>query len=115
MRSRSPARYVAPAAFLAAVTVAALLIRSGLDGRQSTVPPPATTGQSPAATTAAKPATTSAPTTTAAAEGETYEIQAGDTLDKIALDFDTTVEQLLVLNPEIDPNSLQLGQTIRVK
>ena len=115
MRSRSSARYAAPVAFLAAVTVAALLIRSGLDGRQTSVPPPATTAETPAATTVATPGTTTAPATTAPAEGETYEIQAGDTLDKIAIEFDTTVEQLLVLNPDVDPNSLQLGQTIRVK
>jgi LysM repeat protein len=115
MRSRSPARYVAPAAFLAAVTVAALLIRSGLDGRESGVPAPATTVQAPATTTAPAAGTTTGPATTAPAEGETYVIRSGDTLDKIALEFDTTVEQLLVLNPEVDPNSLQLGQSIRVK
>ena len=114
-RSRSPARYAAPAAFLAAVTVAALLIRSGLDGSQTSVPPPTTTAEARATTTVAKPRTTTAPATTAPAEGETYEIRAGDTLDKIAIEFDTTVEQLLVLNPDVDPNSLQLGQTIRVK
>jgi LysM repeat protein len=114
-RSRSPARYVAPAAFLAAVTVAALLIRSGLDSRQSSVPAPASTLRTSVTTTAPPAATTTNPATTAPAQGETYEIRAGDTLDKIAIAFDTTVEQLLVLNPEVDPNSLQLGQTIRVK
>jgi len=113
---RSPARYAAPVAFLAAVTVAVLLIRSGLDGREGTVPRPATVLETRATTTQPAPEpTTTAATTTEANEGETYEIQSGDTLDKIAIQFDTTVEELLILNPDIDPVSLQLGQTIRVK
>ena len=114
-RSRSPARFAAPAAFLAAVTVAALLIRSGLDGRDSGAPSPATVLATKATTTEPAPIATTPATTTAPAEGQTYKIRAGDTLDKIAIQFDTTVEQLLVLNPEVDPVSLQLGETIRVK
>ena len=117
MRDQRPlARFAAPVAFLAAVTVAVLLIRSGLDGRERAVPAPATVLETTATTTAPEPAaTTTAPTTTAPAEGESYEIQSGDTLDKIAIQFDTTVERLLALNPDVDPVSLQLGQTIRVK
>ena len=42
-------------------------------------------------------------------------IKSGDTLADIAEQFDTTVEQLLVLNPEVDPVSLTIGQRIRVK
>jgi LysM repeat protein len=115
MARRSPARYAAPVAFLAAVTVAVLLIRSGLDDAGSPARPAGTVLETRAATTQPEPATTAAATTTGPAEGRTYVIQAGDTLDEIALRFDTTVEQLLVLNPEIDPVSLQLGQTIRVE
>lgn len=112
---RSPARFVAPVAFLAAVTVAVLLIRSGLDGRERTVPPPATALQTQATTTEPAPAATSTEAaTTAPAEGETYEIQSGDTLAKVAAQFDTTVDQLLALNPDIDPVALGIGQTIRV-
>ena len=48
-------------------------------------------------------------------KGEFYEIQAGDTLDAVAVRYDTTVEQLLVLNPDIDPVALEIGQRIRVK
>ena len=42
-------------------------------------------------------------------------IQAGDTLAVIADEHDTTVEQLLVLNPDVDPVALNVGQRIRVK
>jgi LysM repeat protein len=105
------ARLLAPAAFLAAATVAVLLIRAGLDSNSE----PAST--LPAATT--QPARTgSGPTTTRARPPapvrRTYEIQEGDTLDQVALDHDTTVERLLELNPRIDPTSLQVGQRIVV-
>ena len=53
-----------------------------------------------------------------AADGEcppsyvVYVIQAGDTLWKIARRYRTTVEELLRVNPNIDPNNLQIGQKI---
>ena len=109
------ARLLAPAAFLAAATVAVLLIRAGLDSNADSV------ATNPAATrparTTTKPTTTKPTTTRArppAPARRTYEIQAGDTLDQVALDHGTTVERLLQLNPLIDPTSLQVGQRIVV-
>ena len=105
------ARFGAPAAFLAAATVAILLVRSGLENGEPTVP--ATTA---AVTTTAGTTTTGGPgTTTTAAGAQFYTIQAGDTLAVIADEHDTTVEQLLVLNPDVDPVALTVGQRIRVK
>jgi LysM repeat protein len=108
------ARLLAPAAFLAAATVAVLLIRAGLDSNASE---PAATR--PAATTwpdrtGTRPATTRARPPAPAPARRTYAIQEGDTLDQVALDHDTTVERLLQLNPRIDPTSLQVGQRIVV-
>jgi LysM repeat protein len=109
---RTSARFAAPAAFLAAATIAVLLARSALSDEQGT-PQPARTS---ATTTQARTTTASAPgTTTVAAEPVFYEIQAGDTLETIADEHDTTVEQLLVLNPDIDPVALSIGQRIRVE
>ena len=102
-------RLLAPAAFLAAATVAVLLIRSGLDP----------TGE-PAAT---KPAVTrpARKTTTGQVKrrprprvSRTYTIQDGDTFETIAADQGTTVERLQALNPSVDPNSLQVGQKILI-
>ena len=106
------ARYAAPAAFLLAVTVAVLLVRSGLSNEETALPPPPTVS-----TTVEEPpdTTTAAGTTTAASGAEFYEIESGDTLAVVADEFDTTVEQLLVLNPELDPVALTIGQRIRVK
>ncbi len=105
------ARFAAPAAFLAAATIAILLVRSGLENGEST--PPATTTAATTAPATTEPGTTA--TTTSAAGAEFYEIQPGDTLAVIADEHDTTVEQLLVLNPEVDPVALTVGQRIRVK
>jgi len=111
-RNTRLARFVAPVAFLAAVTVAVLLVRSGLENGESTVP------GGGAAVTTTGPGTTSTGssiTTTAPGGAQFYTIRAGDTLAVIAEEHDTTVEQLLVLNPDVDPVALTVGQRIRVK
>jgi LysM repeat protein len=100
------ARFAAPAAFLLAATIAILLVRSGLENGADGAP--VTT-----APTTTQPGTTG--TTTAAGEPVFYVIQSGDTLAVIAEEHETTVEQLLVLNPELDPVALTVGQRIRVK
>ena len=114
MRGRSTlARYAAPAAFLLAATIAVLIVRAALtDEDAATTPPAATT----VPTTTANPSDTGpGDTTTTPADAQFYEIQAGDTLADVAEQYDTTVEELLVLNPDVDPVALTIGQRIRVK
>jgi LysM repeat protein len=41
-------------------------------------------------------------------------IQSGDTLGSIALKYDTTVDELMRLNPDVDPTALRPGERIRV-
>ena len=114
MRGHSTlARYAAPAAFLLAATIAVLLIRSGLSSDDRTAPPPAAT--TAVATTRQQPPTTTGRATTAAPGPQFYVIQEGDTLADVAAEYDTTVEQLLVLNPDIDPVALTIGTRIRVR
>ena len=95
-------RYGAAAAFLLAVTVAVLLVRAGLEasGREPTTTAPPT-----------------APTTRPSPPQERvyYRVRRGDTLEAVAFRYDTSVEDLLALNPGIDPNSLRIGQRLRVK
>jgi peptidoglycan endopeptidase LytE len=99
-------RYGAPAAFLAAVTIAVLLVRSGLSTSSS--PAPSTSGPRPTATT------TTATTTTRPRRPRYYRIRAGETISDVALKFHTTVSTLLKLNPGIEPTTLTVGQHIRV-
>jgi LysM repeat protein len=114
---RELTRYGAPAAFLAAATIAVLLIKAGLSGGNEPTP---TVGALPTAMQTATAPTTTAKlvltgaTTTTAGEGQYYVVQSGDTLGSIALEYDTTVEELLRLNPDVDPTALNIGQRIRV-
>lgn len=43
-----------------------------------------------------------------------YRIQPGDTLWKIAVQFNTTTDRIIVANPSVDMNSLVVGQNIRI-
>lgn len=109
------ARFAAPAAFLLAVTILVLIVRSATSEDEPATTPTVATTTAPtttAAPAATKPPADTTPTTTAAVS--TYTIEAGDTLQTIADQYGTTVEQLLVLNPDVDPTALQIGQTIRV-
>jgi len=44
--------------------------------------------------------------------GFLYTVSAGDTLFSIAQRFNTTVQEIIIANPGIDPNRLQIGQVI---
>ena len=102
-RWRAPlARFGAPVAFLAAVTIAVLLVRAGLEsGDASRAPSPRT------ATSIAEPLRI--PTKAY------YRIRPGDTLGAVADRFHTTLRGLLALNPQVEPNALRIGQRLRVR
>jgi Tfp pilus assembly protein FimV len=106
-RRAEVARFLAPAAFLLAVTIAVLLVRAGLRGGATTTTPapqpqPIATRST---TTRAKPKP---------AARRFYTIQSGDTLETVAAKFGTTTQKLLALNPTIDPHALSIGQKIRI-
>ena len=44
-----------------------------------------------------------------------YRLRSGETLSDVAIKFNTSVAQLLALNPGIEPTNLNVGQRIRVK
>ena len=100
---REAKRYGAPLAFLLAVTIAVLLVRSGLQADSTAV-----TG-----TTATK--VTTQARTVPRRQRRFYKLRAGQTLSDVALRYDTTVDALLVLNPRVDPNALRVGQRIRIR
>jgi LysM repeat protein len=99
-------RLAAPVAFLAAVTIGAVVVRAGLEhGKHS----------------AGTPTTTAAATTKTGkhrhkpAHVQTYTVQSGDTLESIATKTGTTVLRLEQLNPGVDPTALRVGEKIRVE
>jgi LysM repeat protein len=100
-------RVLAPIAFLAAATLLVVLVQRALRDEPGDAGT-ATTGETVVVTT----------DTVEADGGEVerrfYRIKVGDTLESIAERFDTTVEELLQLNPGVDPLALTPGQRIRV-
>jgi LysM repeat protein len=103
------AHYAAPAAFLLGVTIAVLLVRSGLDsGSPSTTAGPVTSRPATTATTTRRQRTTKT-------QARFYTVQQGDTFGSIAAKEGMSVELLQQLNPGVSSNSLQVGQRLRVK
>ncbi|MGZ4397514.1 MAG: LysM peptidoglycan-binding domain-containing protein [Gaiellaceae bacterium] len=101
------AHFAAPAAFLLAVTIAVVLVRSSFQDSPSKT----------ATTTTSSQATTARTTSTRAHRIQApryYSVQSGDTLGAIAYRFHTTVEKLLALNPGIQPTAMHIGQRVRV-
>jgi len=104
-------RYVAPAAFLLAATIAVLLIRSGL---QSGTSRPTTTV---AVQTTHKTVSTSTggATTTKAAGPRFWTVQAGDTFGVISTKSGVPVATIQQLNPTVKSTSLFIGQKLRLR
>ena len=100
------ARWAAPIAFLAAITIGALVVRAGLEQGKHHAQPPATT------TIAKRRSTTRIGTS---AQKKTYTVESGDTLASIAVKTKTSVATLEQLNPGIDPTALRVGEKIRVQ
>jgi LysM repeat protein len=100
------ARLAAPVAFFAAATVLIILVESGLNSGS-------TDAGSPTTSVLTSPKTTTG-TTTGKKKKRFYSVQRGDTLESIAAKFHTTVDDLLQLNPDVDPLALSPGQRIRV-
>ena len=97
-------RWAAPVAFLAAITIGALVVRAGFhSGGHHHAQTPTTT----VSTKKKNPHSHKA--------HRTYTVQSGDTLGEIAAKTGTTVAQLEKLNPGIDPAALPVGKTIRVQ
>ena len=96
-------RWVAPIAFLAVITIGALLVRAGFEqGRHHRATSPTTT-------------VTSKETHSRKPRVRSYTIQSGDTLASIAAKTGTSVARLEQLNPGINPTALRVGQKIRVQ
>jgi LysM repeat protein len=113
VNARNAARVAAPAAFLAGITLAVVLVRAGLADNETVTT--ATTAAETRRATTATAATTRRTTTRAQRRPVFTTVQRGDTLDQIALDHETTVERLLELNPDLDPRQLRVGQRVRVR
>ena len=94
-------------AFLAAVTIGAVVVRAGFQHGKH----PGRT----AATTLTAETTITRPHHHKRGHVQTYTVQSGDTFASIATKTGTTVARLEQLNPGVDPTTLRVGEKIRVE
>jgi LysM repeat protein len=94
-------RYVGPAAFLLAVTVAVVLIRAGMNAGSSTAS---------RTTSVATSVTTRKP-----AAKRFFTVRAGDTFSTISRKTHVPAATIARLNPKASSTSLFIGEKIRIK
>jgi LysM repeat protein len=102
MLDRHPARYVAPLALAGAVAAILLVVNNSPSG---------SSGSSATATTP----TTTTVRTHHRPRHRFYRVKPGDLLGTIASRYGMTTQALLELNPNLDPQTLQAGQRIRLR
>ena len=106
-------RYLAPAGFLLAVTIAVILIRAGMHSggatRTGTRLPPPPAAVAVTTTTSTRPAGPRAPAR------RFWTVQAGDTFGVISARTGVSVVRLEELNPGVSSTSLHIGQKVRIR
>ncbi len=108
MSSRGLGRYLAPLALLACAAAVLLTVRGTLQEE------PASTTTRPAAEQGeGEERTTTTPRRTS--RRRTYTVRPGDTLSQVAEETGVSVEQLLELNDDLDPQSLNPGDRLRLR
>jgi LysM repeat protein len=98
-------RYAAPAAFLLAVTIAVVLVRSGLEHGSS----------NPRTTTTTRRIPPSPQVSTTASKREYWTVRAGDTFGVISTKTGVPVARIQSLNPKVTSTSLFIGEKVRIK
>lgn len=121
MSHRSPGRFLAPLALLAAVMAVALVVSSATggedDGDSGRPASSSSTSERGSSSTgkAATGETATGATTGGGSSRKTYRVKPGDTLGSIAEANGLSIEELQELNPDVDPQSLTVGQRLRLR
>ena len=106
MARRSPARFLAPLA-LVGFLVALYVVVNGADGDAGS----RGNGARPAASASATPSTKQK----ARKLHKTYKVKPGDTPSSIAEKTNVPLSQIQALNPNLDEQSLAVGQRIKLR
>ena len=106
MSARRPARLLAPLALVitAVALIAVLTSGGGETGTDEVDIPAATATATPAAESKGR----------RGKSRKTYVVKPGDTPSAIAAEHDLSVDQLLELNPDVDPQGLTPGQKLKL-
>jgi LysM repeat protein len=108
------ARLAAPLAFFFAATVLIILVQRALEsdsGEAGTNGPTTETVETTPTTTEPEPTTT----VPRSCQKQRYTVKSGDTLESIAEKCDVAVDEILELNPSIDPLALNPGDKVRIR
>jgi LysM repeat protein len=97
-----PARVLAPLVLLVCVAAVLVIVQSTLREDSSSSAGETTT-------------TTTTTSTTSKKTPKTYRVRSGDTLGGISQRVDVSVDEILKLNPDVDPQSLRAGQRLRLR
>ena len=114
MRS-NPSRWLGPLALGAAVLAVLFVITTSMgDEEKDAVAPAGTTEERRESRTSTGTGTGTTSTTSTDSERRTYRVRPGDTLQVIAERTGVSIEEIQELNPDIDPQSLTVGQRIKL-
>ena len=116
MRHHRPSRWLAPLALLAAVAAVAFVVSASTqeDGGGGGSPTSEERGEATGARTGTDGGTGTGGRTSTQPQRRRYTVRPGDTLAVISERTGVPVERLQELNPDIDPNSLTVGQKIKL-
>lgn len=121
MSGRSPARFAAPIALVAAALAIYLIGFGGSGGDKDSGSQPAPAGQSTGKAPAGTNAKPKAPAAPAAGDedpkattGRTYTVKAGDVLSVISDETGVSISDLERLNPGLDARTLRVGRKLRL-
>lgn len=105
MPHRSPARFFAPLALIAAAVAVYMLVQPQLDSGSA----------SPTVPTQAAKAPVKKPPAGSIRRAKDYKVKPGDTLSGIAAKAGLSVTHIQNLNAGLDANTLRVGQTLRLR
>ena len=106
-RSRSPLRFLAPVALVAAALLVYAVVMTSTGGGDEAPTPTSSAAQRLEDRRGDEEGERSRP--------ETYEVQSGDTLDAIAEETGVSAEEIQALNPDLDPQALIAGQELKLR
>src|SRR3954471_19796210 len=110
MAGRSPARFLAPIALIAFAVALYSVVNDASAPAGGNSGAETTRGATPTATATKKSAKKSAKKK----KRKTYIVKSGDTPSGIAEQHGLSLEELLNLNPDLDPQTMSPGQKIRL-
>jgi LysM repeat protein len=123
MTSHSPTRWLAPLALLASLVAVFVIYSNTVGGGDEPAEPASGTTTTARGESDGRGARqddegsgdTGATAGAASTGPRTYRVRAGDTLGGIAERTGVSVDRIVELNPDVDAQSLSVGQTLRLR